>query len=238
MWQFYRRLQPFSVISFDLDDTLYNNKPIMTHAEQHIAEYIGQRVPAVSHMNAADWRQLREQVAGRNRELASDMTALREAAVIDGLRQFGTEPTQALVDDIMEEFLNVRNQVTIDEHVHQLLARLATQYALVAVSNGNADIQRIGLGQYFQAAWRPGQGLRGKPFTDMFAAVHDRFSLQRPSQILHIGDHPVSDVEGALGFGAQVVWYSPTDAAADTKQTTRLPTARIEDLQALADLLR
>ncbi|MCL4409000.1 MAG: HAD-IA family hydrolase [Gammaproteobacteria bacterium] len=238
MWQFYRRLQPFSIISFDLDDTLYNNKPIMTHAEQHIADYIGQRVPAVSHMDAEAWRQLREQVAAKNRELASDMTALREATVIDGLRQFATEPSQALIDDIMEEFLNVRNQVTIADDVHLLLAQLAEKYPLVAVSNGNADIQRIGLNNYFQAAWRPGAGLRGKPFHDMFAAVHAQFGLTHPAQILHVGDHPVSDVEGALGYGAQVIWYRPSHAAADTKLTTRLPTASIEDLQALADLVR
>ncbi|MCH8500644.1 MAG: HAD-IA family hydrolase [Aliidiomarina sp.] len=237
MWQFYRRLQPFSIISFDLDDTLYNNKPVMLRAEQHLAAFVARQCPEVAHLDAQDWRQLRNQVAAAHAELASDMTALREATLTRGLQAAGVKQVASVVASAMEEFLHVRNEVSIRDDVHQLLQRLASHYPLVAVSNGNADIRRLGLEDYFQAAWRPGQGMRGKPYGDMFAAAQQHFQLTSPQQILHIGDHPVSDVEGALRFGAQAIWYQPTHAIAETQRARWLPTASIEDLDALYQLI-
>ena len=37
--RFYRRLQPFKAISFDLDDTLYNNTPVMAVTEAKMTSY-------------------------------------------------------------------------------------------------------------------------------------------------------------------------------------------------------
>ncbi|HLV48782.1 MAG TPA: HAD hydrolase-like protein, partial [Aliidiomarina sp.] len=62
--------------------------------------------------------------------------------------------------------------------------------------------------------------------------------LQHPSQMLHIGDHPISDVQGALRFGAQALWYnSPFKPAEGVPAVTHLPHATIENLQALRALL-
>ncbi|RUO18759.1 hypothetical protein CWE08_11050 [Aliidiomarina iranensis] len=234
MWQFHQRLRPFKAISFDLDDTLYDNKPVMIAAEQHVADFVLAKCPESAKLGVLGWRALRDKIAQQNPELASDMTALRLATLEHGLSKFGVEQPKALAEEAMAEFLIARNRVQIPDAVHQLLAALAARYPLVAVSNGNADIQRIGLGDYFQAAYQPGNGNRGKPFADLFVAASEGLKLNHASELLHIGDHPVSDVQGALKFGSQALWYVPNKPMAGA---TWLPHARISQLSALYDLL-
>ena len=43
--QFFRRWQPPKIISFDLDDTLYDNVPVMQTAEHSVQQYIVDKFP-------------------------------------------------------------------------------------------------------------------------------------------------------------------------------------------------
>lgn len=233
MWQFYQRLRPFTAISFDLDDTLYDNKPVMIAAEQHVADFVAQQHPETAELDVYGWRALRDKVALQSSELASNMTALRLATLEQGLSQYAVKNPRKVAEAAMAEFLIARNQVSIAPEVHALLGELANKYPLVAVSNGNADIQRIGLGEYFQAAYQPGEGLRGKPYADLFRAASNGLQL-KPQQLLHVGDHPISDIQGALKFGAQALWYVP---GKPIEPATWLPHARIGKLSALYDLI-
>ncbi|TRW48274.1 HAD-IA family hydrolase [Aliidiomarina halalkaliphila] len=236
MWHFHQRLQPFTAISFDLDDTLYDNAPVIQRAEQLLADHIATAWPSVSDLDAHAWRKLRDAVAAEDAELASDMTALRLATLTRGLTERGISlhKAKALASEGMEVFLHARNDVLIAPEVHTLLAELATRYPLVAVSNGNADIYRLGLGDYFERAFHPGEGRRGKPYSDLFVAAGAHLQLAQPMHLLHVGDHPVSDVQGALRYGAQAIWFAPK---APPVEMTRLPHATIEDLHALRHLL-
>ncbi|CUS47894.1 MAG: putative hydrolase of the HAD superfamily [Idiomarinaceae bacterium HL-53] len=232
--QYHRRIEPIHAISFDLDDTLYENIPVMQRAEQHVADFIAKEWPQTASFDRAAWRQLRDQVAASDPVLASDMTALRLATLEQGMSRFGVDDVKVAAQAAMDEFLVARNQVEIAPEIHQLLADLAAKYPLVAVSNGNADIHRIGLGDYFVAAFHPGNGLRGKPYPDMFRAAYQRLGLTHPNQLLHVGDHPISDVHGALEFGAQAAWYVPSG---HRLQTAWLPHLSIREVTALRDLL-
>lgn len=237
-FQFYRRLTPFQAISFDLDDTLYKNAPVMVKAEQHVADFLAEQWPETAAFDVKAWRSLREQVAATNAELASDMTALRMATLEHGLKQCGVSNPQQAAEAAMAEFLMARNQVDIAADVHQLLSLLAAKYPLVAVSNGNADIRRIGLSDYFVGTFQPGSGRRGKPYSDLFDAAALHLKLSDPRQLLHIGDHPISDVQGALRFGAQAIWLQPGGRPVQTELTANwLPHATLHDLQALRHLV-
>ncbi|RUO37872.1 hypothetical protein CWE15_10950 [Aliidiomarina taiwanensis] len=237
-WQIHRRLEPIRILSFDLDDTLYANAPVMAHAEQYLVDYLADKAPALADITVAQWRELRQQVAAENAELASDMSALRRATFVQELKRRGVAQVETLADEAMAAFFVVRNQVDIEQDIHTLLGKLAEKYTLIAISNGNADIHRIGIGDYFTAAVRPGPGVRGKPFTDMFELAAEKIQLEHPRHMLHIGDHPVSDVQGALRFGAQALWYnSPFKPAEGVPAVTWLPHASIQNIQALRALL-
>lgn len=241
MIQFHRRLRPVRVISFDLDDTLYDNAPVMARAEQQLADYLAAEYPAIAYMQPTQWRELRETIASEARqqgqtELTYNMTALRQHALRRGLTEAGVAPAELehRVADAMDFFLHHRNQVEVAEDVHQLLAALAQRWPLVAISNGNADLSKIGLADYFSGHWQPDSRLRGKPTTDMFEAACTKLGAA-PQQWLHIGDHPVSDIQGAARFGAQTIWLN--ESGRSDPRLTWLPTLTIHHLPVLADLL-
>lgn len=241
MIQFHRRLRPVRVISFDLDDTLYDNGPVMQRAEQQLAEYLARQHPSVSHMQADDWRNLRDKVAVEagqqgNTELAYNMTALRRQTLHRALGDAGVahHELDKYVNKAMEFFFEHRNQVTVTVDVHRLLANLAQRWPLVAISNGNADLTRLGLADYFSGHWQPTSQLRGKPTSDMFDDACERLNI--PARYwLHIGDHPVSDVQGAARFGAQTIWLN--ESGLPDRRLTWLPTVTIRQLPALAGFL-
>ena len=50
----------------------------------------------------------------------------------------------ALVDEAMEVFNEVRNSVELFPEARPALQELKAEYILIAVTNGNADLERIG----------------------------------------------------------------------------------------------
>ena len=55
-----------------------------------------------------------------------------------------------------------------------------------------------------------------------------------PGSVLHVGDHPVDDVLGALNAGCQAVWIN---RRADTWVHKCEPHVQVQDLTELVDLL-
>jgi len=51
--KYYRPLKPFKAISFDLDDTLYDNQPIIKKAEDEILAYLNQKHPELAGLTQA-----------------------------------------------------------------------------------------------------------------------------------------------------------------------------------------
>ena len=57
---------------------------------------------------------------------------------------------------------------------------------------------------------------------------------EEPDAVLHVGDHPMDDVLGALDAGFQAVWIN---RRAETWTEERKPHAEVQNLIELADLL-
>ncbi|AVJ57168.1 phosphoesterase [Idiomarina sp. OT37-5b] len=231
---FYRRLKRFSVISFDLDDTLYDNVPIMQAAEHNVQRFIEQHYPQTRHWQLEHWRQRRNQLMTRNVELASNMTLLRLTTLREGFAEAGVKDPERAAERVMEQFHRHRSDFEVAAETHQLLQQLSQRYRLAAISNGNVDCQRIGLSQWFDIIVQPTQGLRGKPHRDMFDAVLAHYSIAA-EELLHIGDHPTSDILGAHRAGCQTGWFGGGLGTFD--QLRVLPTFRFNQLQQLHELL-
>ena len=78
---------------------------------------------------------------------------------------------------------------------------------MVALSNGNADIARIGISQYFRACISAQAFGVGKPDPRIFHAAAGAVGLA-PANVLHVGDDAQLDVLGALNAGMQTVWVN------------------------------
>ena len=113
------------------------------------------------------------------------------------------------------------------------LARLAARYPLVSVSNGNADLERIGLKHFFQCSISARECGVAKPAAPIFHAACERLGLP-PQAVLHVGDDPELDVAGAGAAGLRSAWINRSGARWEHAHE---PDLHVSDLTELADLL-
>jgi FMN phosphatase YigB (HAD superfamily) len=234
----YQRLQPFSAISFDLDDTLYNNLPYVLHASDELFSLINQTYPATTAWGADQWQQLKHQLFIHHPELVHDTTAARYAMLRQGLLHFGYSEVEASkgAQDGMACFTHHRSNFTVDNNVLQVLERLSQRYQLIGITNGNVDSQRIGLDKVMKFVLHPGHGVKMKPAADMFSLACRQLDI-KPAALLHVGDHPLSDIAGAKMAGCQTVWLNPCMQQRHKKAQPVLPHIEIDHLDLLLGLL-
>ncbi len=136
------------VLSFDLDDTLWPVGPVIAAAERELLSWLRERHPEiVSGHDLDSLRTLRDGVAQRFPERSHDLTFLRHRALKDLFGAAGH--AESLADTALEVFFSARNRVEFYDDVRPALSRLRACYRLFAISNGNADLQRCGIGDLF-----------------------------------------------------------------------------------------
>lgn len=230
----YKALAPVKALSFDLDDTLYANTAVIAKAEVAMQQQLAQLLPASFHNNTVYWFEQRKILATEDKEVRHDVSRWRLLALQRGLTAQGMHAAQAteIAELAMSAFLQARTDIQLTPEVRPLLEQLAARFPLVAITNGNADIKKMGIADLFQFALRAGPDGRMKPYPDMFLTAAERLALP-PPHILHIGDHVKSDVLGALSAGCQAAWLNLTP---DTP--AKLKTLPHVELHQLADLAK
>jgi FMN hydrolase / 5-amino-6-(5-phospho-D-ribitylamino)uracil phosphatase len=194
------------VISLDLDDTLWPVAPVIAAAEAALHEWLQERYPRTMHGHSANsMRALRAKIAAQFPEQSHDLTFLRRRALAAQFRAAGY--AESACEEALEVFLAARNRVAFFDDVRPALERLRTRYRLFALSNGNADLQRCGLGAFFDGHVSAIAAGAAKPDARIFAALRDRAGVPA-DEILHIGDDPITDVVGARQAGMQTAWLN------------------------------
>ena len=74
--RFYRGLQPFKVMSFDLDDTLYDNSDVIRLAEERFLQCV-QEHAQLTDLTSEYWREWKWQLAEKDPLIAEDVIAWR-----------------------------------------------------------------------------------------------------------------------------------------------------------------
>jgi putative hydrolase of the HAD superfamily len=195
-----------TVLSFDLDDTLWPIAPVIAAAEAELLQWLQQRYPrAAGDHTSETMRALRVRVAEKFPEQAHDLTFLRRRALAQQFAAAGHE--ESLADQALEVFLTVRNRVSIFPDVRPTLALLRARYRLYALSNGNADLERCGIADLFDGHVTARAAGAAKPDPRIFARLAEEAGVA-PAQVLHIGDDPLLDVLGATQSGMQAIWLN------------------------------
>lgn len=233
--KFYRKLKPFKAISFDLDDTLYNNRPIIERMEKGLFDYLEEKVPKAKGLGRSYWLKHRRICLNEKPELKHDVTQLRRDCIASGIHSLGYELplARALADDALAYMLMLRNDFSLDDEVVKLLKKLSQRWPLVAITNGNADVHRLGLSEYFRFVFSAGNGRKQKPDPELYLMACRALNLA-PESVLHIGDCGHADIYGAISAGCQAVWVNNSGYGSPLKQ---LPVAEIDDALALSTLL-
>jgi len=200
-----------AAITLDLDDTLWPIEPVMLRAERRLDDWLKTHCPrAAAAYPIAEMRALRDRVARENPQLAHDFSAQRRLSLHTALTAHGYDG--AHVDGAFAEFYAARNEVECYADTLPALARLAARYPLVSLSNGNADLARIGLAHFFRFSISSRDIGVAKPAPEIFHAACARLGVL-PQHVLHVGDDPHLDVAGARAAGLKCAWINRTGAA-------------------------
>ncbi|GEA51214.1 2-haloalkanoic acid dehalogenase [Vibrio inusitatus NBRC 102082] len=209
--RFFRSLDPVHAMTFDLDDTLYDNHPVIRRLERDLRSWLIESFPRLGQFTEEHWRALKRQALQSNERCRNDVTFARETQLgyaFTRIGVIGDSQTQA-IQDTMYQVTVLRNRVEIPEETHSTLKAIAAKLPLVAITNGNVDIERIGLQGYFAYTLKAGPDGDAKPSADMFLRATELLDIPGAS-ILHVGDHLVSDVLGAKAAGFQAAWFNDT----------------------------
>lgn len=221
-----------TAITLDLDDTLWPVWPAIERAEALLLEWLRQHAPATGSVHdARSLRALRVQVEQLYPDRLHDLSLLRLESIRLALKQQGDD--ERLAEAAFEVFFAARQQVEFFEDVLPALERLAARWPILALSNGNADVQRVGLGRFFTGSLSAREFGRGKPEAAIFHEACARLGAEH-GRVLHIGDDGALDVDGALQAGLRAAWVQRADMPAMATPLGR-PHHTVADLLALAD---
>ncbi|KZN60293.1 HAD-IA family hydrolase [Pseudoalteromonas luteoviolacea] len=231
--RFNRAISPIKVLSFDLDDTLYNNHPIILNAIEAMQSYL-QSIPEWANQQGDYWLKCRRHIGETQPHLKDDVTNWRKVALEYGMSQlaFTNEEIARHSSNAYQAFANARSNITVAQSVLSLLQALDKKYTLIAITNGNVEVEKFNLAGVFTHVYLAGPDGKAKPNTALFErACHDL--KVNPSEILHIGDSLDTDVQGANLAGCHSVWLNNQSASYAYKG---LADIEIQDIHQLAFL--
>ena len=126
-------------------------------------------------------------------------------------------------------FLEARNRVELFDGALDAIAALKPDYRLGALSNGNANIHRIGLGQHFDFAFSAEDVGAPKPHRALFDAALSHSGI-RPHQMVYVGDDPRLDVDAANRVGLRTVWIRKSPEAESGETEADIIIEHVRDL--------
>jgi FMN hydrolase / 5-amino-6-(5-phospho-D-ribitylamino)uracil phosphatase len=198
-------------ISLDLDDTLWPVLPTIERAEKMLHQWLVEHAPMAAALFSSPQalREIRDYMKANKPELKHDLSAVRRESIRLALYRAGENPL--LADEAFEVFFAERQRVTLFDDARPALEFLAARFPLVSISNGNADLRRIGLGEFFRASISAREFGVGKPDPRIFHAAAGAVEVA-VEDVLHVGDDTTLDILGALNAGMQAAWVNRTEA--------------------------
>ena len=219
-------------IVFDLDDTLWECHPTIERAEQCFYDWLILYHPKIPQKySASELIEHRINFMKVQQDNLHDLTTLRK----DWMKVIATEVgyNNSYVDAGFEVFWLARNEVTFFDDTLDILEDLSERYSLGVISNGNADVNHIGVGHLFDFSLSSEQAGMSKPNKEIFdqALV---LAGTKAHETVYVGDNPKNDILGAHGAGLHAIWFNPRLQAWPGGKT---PSAVIRHLNELEEKL-
>ena len=198
------------LITLDLDNTLWDVDRIIIKAEEMLKSWLTEHIPdSLQHYEPNNLNRLREEIFARHKNQIHDLSFMRTQILFEIMRQAGLPEREARQQAraAFDIFFEGRNQVVLFDGALDMLEKLNRSFELIALTNGNANIGKVGLSHYFSGAYSAADVGNKKPHPAMFQAPLKALQL-KPDQAIHIGDHLVDDIQGADSVGMHSIWVN------------------------------
>jgi HAD superfamily hydrolase (TIGR01509 family) len=198
------------VVTFDLDNTLWDVEPTLLAAEEEQRQWLLEHRPgAIDALDHEALWEFKKQVWRKHPELVHHVSAIRIQMLYELQRAAGYDEATSRegAEAAFAVFLRRRHAVVLYEEALGVLRSLARHYTLGALTNGNADIYKTDAGEYFDFAFLAEDIGASKPAPDMFQAALERSGVSA-AQIVHVGDNPAHDIAPARALGMRTVWMN------------------------------
>jgi len=210
----------YTHLFFDLDNTLWDFKTNSFHAMQQTFNHFqldkgaidfGRFFDVYSKHNHILWDKYRKKEVKKK-----ELTRLRFQLTFDELGMTGVDPEEMNALYLQE----MPQQTFLVEGAKEILKKLkAAGFKLFIITNGFVEVQHkkmesSGLKPYFDKVFISEELKVPKPGYEIFEHAI-KSSNARKSGSLMIGDDLEVDIEGALKFGIDAIYYAPTITGAE-----------------------
>ena len=193
-------------ITFDLDDTLWPVAPTIGAAEAALYEWLQQVCPRITETySLEDLTEKRNNLKTRRQEIAHNVTALRLESLREIAKEFDCSADLAV--EGLQLFRMHRNRVTPFDDIEPTLAILQRFLTVGAITNGNAELNTIPIGRFFDFVVTAEDAGVSKPDPQIFYRAAKNAGTQT-DKLVHVGDCANADVLGALHAGCKSIWLN------------------------------
>ena len=221
------------LITFDLDDTLWDVRPALEAAEAAQWSYLNARFPglALAATPPEQIADLRRALLEEKPELMHHISLFRQSFIERLLQHHGVPGGEAesAASEAFAAFLSQRHKVVLYANAESVLNTLRRHFQLGALTNGNADVRKTQIGSCFDYAWRAEEFGVSKPDPALFHQAFEQAGVSA-DEVIHVGDCHDNDVSGAVSAGAQAIWFSPDGGVSESasgvvQELSELPAA-------------
>lgn len=223
-------MSKISLISFDLDHTLFDFDRTLNEALFAVSRYL--EIEADLLVTPAELQEHRNELAATSDGGSMKLLELRKASFAIPLC---THPKKdQLVKGAMQVFETSRFG---DQHLYpgskSVLKTLSQSYRLAALTNGNTDPEATPLAGLFEATIFAETCGYKKPDKRIFEAMLGSLGIEDAMSVLHVGDSLITDVHGANEAGLKSVWFNPQGK---NNITDISPSYEVTSLEQLLDI--
>jgi putative hydrolase of the HAD superfamily len=221
------------LITFDLDDTLWDVRPALEAAEAAQWSYLNARFPelALAATPPEQIADLRRALLEEKPELMHHISLFRQSFIERLLQHHGVPGGEAesAASEAFTAFLSQRHKVVLYANAESVLNTLRRHFQLGALTNGNADVRKTQIGSCFDFAWRAEEFGVSKPDPALFHQAFEQAGVSA-DEVIHVGDCHDNDVSGAVLAGAKAIWFSPDGGVSEiasgvVQELSELPAA-------------
>jgi putative hydrolase of the HAD superfamily len=205
-----KKMSEINLITFDLDDTFWDIRSTIINAENNSRKWAEDRIgKKIEWGTFEDFMKIRSELVKKDPSLEYDLGMLRKKTIAHHTKKFfkETKDLNEFIEDAYFFFLEERHKVTFYDDVIAVLEELSAEYKLGVLTNGNADVNKLGIGHLFDFSISSMDVKSNKPGRAHFVKAHELSQVDFKNT-LHVGDHPVNDIVGARELGINTMWFN------------------------------